>query len=354
MLWAILGRLPWASDDKAMPMGISVPISPKAGPTRTAKLTLSSDLSSRSSASCSRRSSRMSRCPVAFRPAVGDLRGQGPADSFPAPPASPVSCPRSRDNAPGKTPSKTSGRAKAIITGKQPCRNHVQVRFKPRKQLAHRRCDLSRAKFQGRPSGSQSARPTGPDAPDPGFAKRAQATGPHLRAQLQRSWPDGRKNTAQRWMPGDCGFLAVLRFRGLCPTQRTTSPALVGLLTSEFGFSSLLVVVPATGPALLTQQWPGDWTNLQALGYSGGGRPGFTPDSLYVGPSTGVADHQRNVKPPIAYQRAERQGALIRKPSCIRRATSVRPESRAVSVGPKRLFHRQREPRRHEPPADWV
>ena len=82
--------------------------------------------------------------------------------------------------------------------------------------------------------------------------------------------------------------------RGLCPTQRTTCTALVGLLTSEFSLSSLLVVVPAFGPACLTRQWPGDWTNLQALGYSGGGRPGIAPGSLYIGPPTGAADHQRN------------------------------------------------------------
>ena len=89
------------------------------------------------------------------------------------------------------------------------------------------------------------------------------------------------------------GFLAGLRFRGLCPSQRATSPALVGLLTSEFGLSGLLVVLPANLPAYPTRQWPGDRTNLQALGYSGGGRPGIAPGSLYVGPPTGVADHQR-------------------------------------------------------------
>jgi len=52
-------------------------------------------------------------------------------------------------------------------------------------------------------------------------------------------------------MPVDYGFLRVLRFRGLCPTQITTYPALVGLLTSEFGLSSLLVVVPAMGRCVL-------------------------------------------------------------------------------------------------------
>ena len=77
------------------------------------------------------------------------------------------------------------------------------------------------------------------------------------------------------------------------PPQRTASLALVGLLTSEFGLSSLLVVTPAGGPAYLKRQWLVDWTNLKTLGYSGGGRPGIAPGSLYVGPPTGVADHQR-------------------------------------------------------------
>ena len=37
-----------------------------------------------------------------------------------------------------------------------------------------------------------------------------------------------------------------------------------------------------SGPARLTRQWLGDWTNLHTLGYSGGGRPGLAPDSLCV------------------------------------------------------------------------
>ncbi len=32
------------------------------------------------------------------------------------------------------------------------------------------------------------------------------------------------------------------------------------------------------------------------LGYSGGGRPGIAPGSLYVGPPTGAADHQRPIQ----------------------------------------------------------
>ena len=38
---------------------------------------------------------------------------------------------------------------------------------------------------------------------------------------------------------------------GLCPSQKAACHALVGLLTSEFGLSSLLVVVPAMGRPVL-------------------------------------------------------------------------------------------------------
>lgn len=90
------------------------------------------------------------------------------------------------------------------------------------------------------------------------------------------------------------GLLNSLQFYGFRPSRRAAYPTLVGLLASEFGLSSLLVVMLASRPASLMRQWLGDWTNLQALGYSGGGRPGIAPGSLYIGPPTGGTDHQRN------------------------------------------------------------
>ena len=72
---------------------------------------------------------------------------------------------------------------------------------------------------------------------------------------------------------------------GLCPSQKAACYALVGLLTSEFGLSGLLVACRQLGRPVLRDNGQETGLTLQHSVTAAGGRPGFAPGSLCVGPS---------------------------------------------------------------------
>ena len=75
----------------------------------------------------------------------------------------------------------------------------------------------------------------------------------------------------------------------------------------------------------------------KALGYSGGGRPGITPGSLYVGPPTGAADHQRpiqasrmllNAKGSVKWAKIKKCAGVLQSPWL----TSASPRSKMAGM----------------------
>ena len=80
------------------------------------------------------------------------------------------------------------------------------------------------------------------------------------------------------------------------PLAESRMSTLVGLLTSEFGLSGLLVACRRVRRAIHTTMARRLDEPSKTLGYSGGGRPGLAPGSLYVGPPTGAADYQRTTQ----------------------------------------------------------